>query len=91
MLGTYQAVLKNNHLEWLDDFPFPEFQDREMEVLITVLCGKNFQSYLKRKRVELMAKYLERIAEIGGIKEILDPLEWQSEIRKDRDVYNKSL
>jgi len=88
MLDTYKAVLKNNMLEWLDDFPFPEFQNREMEVLITVLYGKNIVSDSRKERGERMAGCLDKIAQTGGIKGISDPVEWQREIRKDRDVYD---
>lgn len=36
---------------------------------------------------ELMAQYLEKIANSGGISEIPDPVEWQREIRKERNIY----
>ncbi len=84
----YQAVLKGNQVEWLDDFPISAFQESGIEVLITVLHDKRIPSDSKAGQGERMAECLKKIAETGGVKGISDPLEWQREIRKDRTVYD---
>jgi hypothetical protein len=88
MPDTYQAVLKGNQVEWIDDFPISAFQESEIEVLITVLYNRKIQSDSETGQGERMAECLEKIAETGGVKGISDPLEWQREIRKDRTVYD---
>jgi len=88
MSDTYQAVLKGNQVEWIDDFPVSAFQESEIEVLITVLYNRKIQSDSEAGQGERMAQCLEKIAETGGVKGISDPLEWQREIRKDRTVYD---
>ena len=57
------------------------------EVLEYYLNLEPQQSALQTPKGELMAQYLEKIADTGGISEIPDPVEWQREIRKERNIY----
>jgi hypothetical protein len=76
MADTYRAVLKDDHLEWVDKKP-----EMVNPVDVTVVVHdvpNNISQGVK------MAYYLEKLAELGGVSSISDPVAWQREIREDR-------
>ena len=80
MLRTYKAVLRGDHVEWIDDPPTPP---RPVPVHITLLedIAENPVS-----RGQEMARLLEAMAQAGGLSGIPDPLAWQRETRQDRPL-----
>ena len=83
MPRTYKAVLRGNHLEWVNNVPnYKEDQPINVEVSIV---EKNALSE-NDSRGEKMAEILEKLAESKAFSEIRDPLSWQREIRKERQL-----
>ena len=87
MLDTYKAVMKGDHITWIEDHPLKKIQEQEIEVLITVLYVTRTSGDTQQRRGERMAQCLEKIAQTGGVKGISDPCHWQREIRRDRELY----
>ena len=83
MSNTYRAVLKGDHLEWVDHKP-DNAEDKPLDVQVKVL-DRGISSQRKSRGAE-MAAWLKKIADRGGVKSIQDPVAWQREIRKDRPL-----
>jgi len=78
---TYQAILKGDRVEWIGDAPDT---NGGVPVQITVLDQSSHME--NDPRGAAMAAALQQIADTGGISAIIDPVEWQREIRKDRPL-----
>jgi len=76
MADTYRAVLKDDHLEWVDKKP-----EMVNPVDVTVVVH---DAPTNKLQGEKMAFYLEKLAELGGVSGISDPVTWQREVREDR-------
>lgn len=76
MADTYRAVLKDDHLEWVDKKP-----ETMNPVDVTVVVHDMQKN---KSQGEKMAFYLEKLAELGGVSDVSDPVAWQREIREDR-------
>jgi len=85
MLNTYQAILRNDHLEWIEKVPEQIKTGQDIPVHVTILEQASIQSPVP-DRGRRMAEFLERLAASNAFKEIDDPSEWQREIRKDRPL-----
>lgn len=81
MLRTYKAILHGDQVEWID--PPPERKD-VMEVHITLLEEKRPMTYQERSRV--IVESLTALAEKSTFSEIIDPVAWQREQRRDRTL-----
>jgi len=82
MLNTYQAILRENRLEWAEKVPEHLMTGQPIQVYVTVLD----QPPTIPNRGKRMAEFLERLAASNAFKDIADPVEWQREIRKDRPL-----
>jgi hypothetical protein len=81
MMHTYRAILRGNHLEWLEEAP--EFQtDAPLRVHVTVLEPESPSEI--HARGHAMAALLEKLAERRTFSMIPDPIKWQRELRQDR-------
>jgi hypothetical protein len=80
MLRTYKAVLRGNHVEWVDAPPVPT---RPTPVHITLL---EESAEPPRARGQEMARALEALAQSGGLSSIPDPMSWQREQRQERTL-----
>ena len=87
MLDTYKAILKGNTVIWEDDAPVMTVRDQEVEILVTLLWKRRTPVDNLRQRGEKMARCLEKLANTGGIQGISDPIVWQRELRKVREIY----
>lgn len=87
MLDTYKAILKGNTVIWEDDHPAMTLRDQEVEILVTLLWKIRTPVDHHRQRGEKMARCLEKLANTGGIHGIPDPIVWQRELRKDREIH----
>lgn len=85
MLNTYRAKLKGDRLEWADEPP-PTQNGGGTDVLVTVLPPTIESADDRRARGAGMRAALERLAGIGGIQSIPDPVGWQREMRVDRPL-----
>lgn len=81
---TYEAILKGNKLEWLGAMPKETHGTKPLHVRIVVLEGASSQP--RRPDPKAAAAALERMAAMGGVKSISDPVAWQRETRKDRPL-----
>lgn len=82
MLNTYQAILRDNHLEWAEKVPEQLMAGQPIQVYVTVL---DLPPAIPN-RGKRMAEFLERLAASNAFKDIADPVEWQREMRKDRPL-----
>ena len=78
---TYKAVLHSDHIEWID--PPPDIAD-PIQVRITLL--EEPVQIVERERGQAMAEALAGLANISGLSEIADPVEWQRALRQDRPL-----
>lgn len=84
MLQTYEAVLRSNQIEWDAEAPQPTPAGQPLRVHITILGPSSVPpSGESGKR---MALELEKIAALGSMSTIADPIEWQREQRQDRSL-----
>lgn len=84
MLSTYKAKLKGDRLEWAEEPP-PQ-NGATPDVLVTILPASTHPPEDRVERGAHMKAALDKLAEMGGIKSIPDPLAWQREIREDRPL-----
>ena len=80
MLETYKAILHGDTLEWVGEKPVST--DVGMEVHVTVL---EVQKQRLKPDGAAMAAALKKISDTG-ISSFGDALEWQREIRQDRQL-----
>ena len=83
MLQTYKAVLRDDHLEWIGSAP-KEATRAATLVRVTILRGET-EPHTERSGPK-MAQALEELALSEPPTQIEDPVEWQREIRRDRDL-----
>jgi len=85
MLRTFKAVLKGNHLEWLEDAP--EQGDRPINVHVIIVESESSKDLLESNKRRLEA--LEKLAANNAFAGV-DPLEWQREVRRYRPLPGRS-
>jgi hypothetical protein len=78
IMQTYKAILEGNSIKWLAESPV---QTEATEVLVTVLSEPR-----KVSDRQAMVLALRRLSRSGQASSFGDPLEWQKETRKDRDL-----
>jgi len=81
MMRTYRALLRGDHLEWLEEAPESQ-TDAPLRVHVTVL--EQEPSAEARTRGHAMAALLEKLAERHTFSAITDPVRWQRELRQER-------
>jgi hypothetical protein len=87
MLRTFRAVLKGNLLEWQEEVNGWLQGNRTVQVLVTLLEEEPI--VVTQGRGRQMATVLEKLAQARAFSGI-DPLEWQREIRRDRELPERS-
>jgi len=84
MLQTYNALLNNDCLQWLDQIP-RQWRQRPIKVLVTMLDElPKPEISANNKAVEI----LQKIADNGG-PGIDDPIAWQREMRQDNPLLGR--
>ncbi len=86
MLRTYKAILRDNHIEWLEQ---PPEEANAVPVYITVLNDLASEPLSKRGR--MMADALAELAQRGTLAAITDPVSWQQEQRSERPLPDREL
>ena len=82
MPTTYKAILKGDRVEWIGDAPDT---NGGVAVQITVLGHPDAADADARRRAG--ADALEALAARGTYAaDVVDPVEWQREIRRDRPL-----
>lgn len=83
MVRQYKAIIRGDRLEWIDQ---PPVLGAAASVTITVDDGDDIQTKTRQPGDRTVLNILENLAEDGGIKGIPDPVAWQREIRRDREL-----
>lgn len=81
MLHTYNALLKNNQVEWIDEVP--TVSDQPLRVHITFLEEPSTPTISSQGK--FMAEVLAKLAELDPFADI-EPETLQREIRQDRPL-----
>ncbi|MEL7036233.1 MAG: hypothetical protein AAFO04_11520 [Cyanobacteria bacterium J06592_8] len=81
MLHTYNALLKDNQIEWIDEVP--TVSDRPVRVHVTFLEDPSTSATASQG--QRMAEILAKIADLNPFADI-DPKALQREIRQDRPL-----
>ncbi|MEK7249055.1 MAG: hypothetical protein AAB209_01400 [Bacteroidota bacterium] len=84
-MSSYEAILKGNEVEWLGEMPDAVRTKKPVYVEI-VLLEESAQHPRTQSDPKAMFAALEKIARMGGVKSIPDPVVWQRETRKDRPL-----
>lgn len=87
MLRTFRAVLKGNLLEWQEEVNDWLQDNRTVQVLVTLLDEEPIA--VTQRRGRQMAVVLEKLAQARAFSGV-DPLVWQREIRRDRELPERS-
>lgn len=82
MLKTFNAILKNDSIQWLDETP-PIELDNSIKVHVTLL--EEITIHQSQSNGQKMAEALRKIASNNNLSQI-NPQEWQKEIRQDRSL-----
>lgn len=83
MSKTYRAVLRGDHVDWIDP---PPRRQGDTQVQITLLQPELEPEEDRRARRQSAVAALEELAAAGGIASISDPAAWEREIRQDRPL-----
>jgi len=84
MLRTYKAILRGDHVEWIEK---PPERADPVQVHITLLEEETPKPLRERGRA--MADALAELAKRGTFSAITDPVAWQREVRQDRTLPNR--
>jgi hypothetical protein len=79
MTRTYRGILKGNQVEWTDEAP--NFA-HPVPVDVTLVDASADATTSGKE----MARLLEEISKRDPFAAIVDPVEWQREMRKDRPL-----
>jgi hypothetical protein len=90
MLNTYQAILRDNYLEWTGKVPEQIKNGQPISVSITILDDPTAPSSVV-DRGRRMAEILGRLAAMNSLKHIADPLAWEREMRTDRPLPDREI
>jgi hypothetical protein len=85
MPNTYKALLKGNHLEWLDDPPTNPNSDQPVRVAVSILEEHASLTH-RATQGQKMADALEKLAALNALPDITDAEAWQREVRQDRTL-----
>jgi hypothetical protein len=85
MLMSYKAILQNNQLVWTDEQPDLRATATPVEVYVTVVGGQLRPEAEQSRRTALMMAALRQLAQLPE-RSIVDPMAWQREMRRDRDL-----
>lgn len=80
MSKSYRAILVDGRLRWLDDVP-EAIRHGAGDVLVQVVVDDQTE-----EASEELASLLDEIAAEDPYKDIEDPVEWQRELRRERDL-----
>lgn len=84
MLRTYEAILVGDRIEFPGGGPQ---EPGPLSVHVTVLGAAGAAGANGRgERGAAMAAALEKLAQTGILATVVDPAEWQRDVRRDRDL-----
>ncbi|MEG3893171.1 MULTISPECIES: hypothetical protein [unclassified Microcoleus] len=82
MQRIFEAILKGNLLEWVNEVPTQG--DRPVRVYVTLQEDRStLSAEFRRHRI---VEVLEKIAANNVFADISDPVEWQRDLRQDRPL-----
>lgn len=90
MLPTYKAILRGNYLEWRGNVSEHVPLDRAVAVYVTILDEPVIDTAVGNQG-QRMAAALEQLAEMHALPDIGDPLVWEREMRRDRELPGREI
>lgn len=85
MLRTFEAILKGNSLEWSNDAP--NQSDRPVKVYVTFLEeNSSLNTDIRRQKI---GEVLQKLSATNTLASVSNPVEWQRELRQDRQLPNR--
>jgi hypothetical protein len=88
MLRTYKATLRGNRLKWNSETPERLIKEQDVPVHVTLLEEPEAHAALRGDGIS-MAAALEHLAKLSVLENITDPVEWQREIRQERELLDR--
>jgi len=85
MPNAYKAVLRGNHLEWLEDPPTNLNSGRPVIIAVSIV-EESASPTQRATGGQEMLDALEKLAASNALPGITDPEAWQREARKDRTL-----
>ncbi len=85
MLKTFNAILKNNSIQWLDETPEIKL-DTSIKVHVTLL--EEVAASEPKSHGNKMAEALKKISK-NNVFATINPQKWQQEIRQERTLPNR--
>ena len=85
MLKTFNAILKNNSIQWLEETPEIKL-DTSIKVHVTLL--EEVAASEPKSHGKKMAEALKKISK-NNVFAAINPQQWQQEIRQDRTLPNR--
>ncbi len=73
-------------IEWLTDKPDYLTPDRPVAAYVTILEDASPSKKLVEERGQRMAAALDQLAQTQGAITFLEPLQWEREMRQDREL-----
>jgi hypothetical protein len=83
-LSTYKAVLRGNHLEWRGDVSKHIAPGQAVAVYVTILDEPVEMTAPNEGQGQRMAAALQQLADIHACADIVDPVVWEREARRER-------
>jgi len=85
MLRTFEAILKGNSLEWSNDAP--NQSERPVKVYVTFFEeDSSLNTNIRRQKI---GEILQKLAATNALASVSNPVEWQRELRQDRQLPNR--
>ena len=81
MRRTYKAILRDDHVEWIDGSP-----ETAEPISVDIIILDKAEQELSQAKEKTAGELLAILAEKGTFAEIKDPVAWQREQRKDRPL-----
>ncbi len=85
MLSTYKAILRGNRVEWRGDVDAHVATDQAIVVHITIL-DEPLVLTDTRDQGRRMAEILGRLAKLRTFSDVVDPAQWEREVRQERTL-----
>lgn len=82
-MPTYEGVLKGDQIEWVDNRP-P--QERPVRVTVTIIQEEDEGQNRNESWGERLAEVMSQLAKRRPFQAIDDPVEWQRNVRRDREI-----
>ncbi len=87
MRGTYRALLRGDHIEWMGMPPDLPTEDRPAPILVMLLEEEGKPNHSGQS----MADALTQISQLPLREDVVDPGLWERQIRQDRPLPDREI